>query len=205
MSNVHNISDLDISDGSSLGSTDSSNTEITNNNDQNHDDWPKNFSAVRCEQFNGADPGPTTVLPGDANKLDFFQLMFNAALFEEIASKTNRYAEDKIRQKPDPKWRGVTAEEIKAYIGVKIITGIVSVPNTLYFTKDTLFHSTGISDKFSRDRLDNIEQYFHVCDNSGNPSRGADGHDKLSHVRSIITHVKANSMSQYNTHPETTN
>ena len=74
--------------------------------------------------------------------------MFNAALFEEIASETNRYAEDKISQKPDPKWKRVTGEEIKAYIGVKIITGIVSVPNTLYFTKDTLFHSTGISDKF---------------------------------------------------------
>ena len=71
LSNVHNVSDLDISDGSSLASTDSSNTEITNNNDQNHDDWQKNFSAIRCEQFTGADHGPTTVLPGDTNELDF--------------------------------------------------------------------------------------------------------------------------------------
>ena len=46
--------------------------------------------------------------------------------------------------------------------------------------------------------------YFHVCDNLNNHARGVDGHDKLSHVRCIITHLKDNTMEQYNPHLEIT-
>ena len=46
--------------------------------------------------------------------------------------------------------------------------------------------------------------YYHVCDNSNNPARGDDGHDKMSHVRCIITHLKDNIIEQYNPHLEIT-
>ena len=131
-------------------------------------------------------------------------MMMDSDIFQYIADETNRYAEEKIRAKPDPKWRGVTDVEVKAYIGMKIVSGVVSVPNPLYFTKDSLFKSTGISEKFTRDRLDKIGQYFHVTNNRNNPQRGDAGHDKLSHIRHIITRVKDNIRSQYNPHPEIT-
>ena len=197
----HNVSDLEFSD-----STDDSSLSGASSEGMPADDasWKKNVSAVKCDDFLGPLPGPTTVLPAEANELDFFHLLMKFGIFEHIAEETNRYAEDKIKAKPDRKWRSVSVEEVKAYIGYKIVTGVVSVPNSLYFTKDSLFHSTGISEKFTRDRLDKIGQYFHVCDNSDNPARGNDGHDKLSHVRGIITHLKDNIMEQYNPHPETT-
>ena len=59
--------------------------------------WKKNVSAVKCDDFLGPLPGPTTVLPAEANELDFFHLM-KFGIFEHIAEETNRYAEDKIGQ-----------------------------------------------------------------------------------------------------------
>ena len=44
----------------------------------------------------------------------------------------------------------------KAYLGMEIRSGIVSVPNPVYFMKDSKFHSTGISEIYTRDRLDKI-------------------------------------------------
>ena len=111
----------------------------------------KKLSTFDCHQFQGPPPGATTILPAEATELDFLFMMMNSDIFQYIADETNRYAEEKVRTKPDPKWRGVTDVEVKAYIGMKIVSGVVSVPNPLYFTKDSLFKSTGISEKFTRD------------------------------------------------------
>lgn len=198
----NNISDIEISDSSDASSLCSTSSGDSVN--VGDDTWKKDLTNVNCLPFHGPAPGATTILPPEANELDFFHLMMKSELFQHIADETNRYAEEKITKKPDPKWRRISTEEVKAFIGMKIVSGIVAVPNVLYFTKDSLFHSTGISEKFTRDRLDKIGQYFHVSDNTDNPARGNDGHDKLSHIRQIINHLKANIISQYNPHPETT-
>ena len=199
--NIRNDSDISVSsidDSSDFSSlSDDGNPQIgaTSN-------WTKDLSSVTCHAFTGPLPGPTTVLDENANELDFLNLLFSDRLYEYIALQTNNYAQRKMSTKADPLWRAVTKEDIKAYMGVQIISGIVPIPKKLYFTKDPLLHSTGISERFTRDRLDKITKYFQVGDTVNNPPRGAEGHDKLSHIRSVMDHVKEKCMSAYNPHPE---
>ncbi|KAK3107672.1 hypothetical protein FSP39_019607 [Pinctada imbricata] len=201
----NDLSDVDLSDldFESSDSEDENDDASTSNTNQNGDQWTDRLRRFTIEDFNGT-PGPTTILPSDANEIDFFNLLFPSELLEKIAEETNRYAESEQEKKgQDPKWRATTAQEIRAYIGIQIVMGIIVAPNQdMYFSNDSLFKPSGINERITRDRLDKLNQYFHVSDNSQNPRRGQPGHDKLAHVRTIMDVILPKLKSAYNPHKE---
>ena len=110
--------------------------------------------------------------------------MFPEELLVKITEETNSYAQKILEQKPDPKWHDTTIEEMKAYIADNIVMGVTTAPEkSMYFSKDDLFRPGGINKKFARDRLEKLDQYFHLADVSTNPSRNQPGHDRLARVR----------------------
>ncbi|KAK3108956.1 hypothetical protein FSP39_019728 [Pinctada imbricata] len=201
----NDLSDVDLSDldFESSDSEDENDDASTSNTNQNGDQWTDRLRRFTIEDFNGT-PGPTTILPSDANEIDFFNLLFPSELLEKIAEETNRYAESEQDKKgQDPKWRATTAQEIRAYIGIQIVMGIIVAPNQdMYFSNDSLFKPSGINERITRDRLDKLNRYFHVSDNSQNPRRGQPGHDKLAHVRTILDVILPKLKSAYNPHKE---
>ncbi|KAK3108149.1 hypothetical protein FSP39_002030 [Pinctada imbricata] len=201
----NDLSDVDLSDldFESSDSEDENDDASTSNTNQNGDQWTDRLRRFTIEDFNGT-PRPTTILPSDANEIDFFNLLFPSELLEKIAEETNRYAESEQEKKgQDPKWRATTAQEIRAYIGIQIVMGIIVAPNQdMYFSNDSLFKPSGINERITRDRLDKLNQYFHVSDNSQNPRRGQPGHDKLAHVRTIMDVILPKLKSAYNPHKE---
>lgn len=81
--------------------------------------------------------------------------------------------------------------------------GIVVAPTQdLYFSKDDLFRPTGINQRITLDRLDKLNQYFHIADTSRNPPKRQPGHDKLAHIRPIMDVILEKTKSEYAPHME---
>lgn len=205
--NPEDISDVDISDISDIETESESENDdnpLEENENGDRRAWREMLQNVDLEDFTGT-PGPTRTLDATAEEIDFFNLMFPVFLYEVIARETNRYAEqEQEKNGVDPRWRATTPEEIRAYIAIQIVMGIIVAPNQdMYFTKDDLFRPTGINDRMTRDRLDKLNQYFHVADTTQNPPRRQPGHDKLAHVRPIMDILLHQTKQEYSPHKET--
>ncbi|XP_033728229.1 piggyBac transposable element-derived protein 4-like [Pecten maximus] len=166
--------------------------------------WIDQLTAKHVDDFVG-NPGPVTILDKNKNEMDFFHLIFDETLYQKFADETNKYARA-VQEKNghDKKWYDTNSAEMRSYIAFHIIMGIVVAPNQdMYFTKDNLYRPTGINERITRDRMDKLHQYFHVCDSSQNPPKGQPGHDKLARVRPILESVREKLKSQYRPHKET--
>lgn len=77
--------------------------------------------------------GPTHHLPSDATPLQYFLLMFPLTLIQVIVDNTNLYA----RQSGAQGWVDTTIGEMKAFLGLQILMGIVQLPRyTMYWSSD---------------------------------------------------------------------
>ena len=86
----------------------------------------------------------------------------------------------------------------------ELLMGIIVAPDQpAYFCTDNLFKCTGISDRFTRDRLMKLHRYFHVDDTAHNPPRNAPGHDKLAHIRHVMTTINDRCQNAFHPHRET--
>lgn len=85
--------------------------------------------------------------------------MFPVFLYEIIARETNQYAnQEQEKNGVEQRWQVTTPEEIRAYIAIQIVMGIIVAPNQdMYLTKDDLFRQTGINDRIMRDRMDKLK------------------------------------------------
>ena len=76
--------------------------------------------------------------------------------------------------------------------------GIMQCPTQdMYWMKDRMFHPSCLETKFSRNRFESLQRYFHVTDTRRNPSN-----DKLVHIRPLLDKVVANCRREYNPHME---
>ncbi|XP_067845828.1 piggyBac transposable element-derived protein 4-like [Heptranchias perlo] len=139
----------------------------------------------------------------ELKEIDFFSLFFHPELFELLSTETNKYAHQQISGRADTKWYPTTAEEIKAFLGIHIYMSIVSLPSyKMYWSNDSLFGSFPIKDLMTRDRFEKMLQYYHINDNTTNPTRGHLGHDKLHNVRPVLDAVLEACRTVYFPHRE---
>lgn len=77
--------------------------------------------------------GPTYQLPFDANPLQFFMVIFTLALVQIIVDNTNFYAAQSV----DQGWVDTTIDEMKAFLGLQILMGIIQLPRyTMYWSSN---------------------------------------------------------------------
>lgn len=77
--------------------------------------------------------GPTYQLPFDANPLQFFMVIFPLALVQIIVDNTNFYAAQSV----DQGWVDTTIDEMKAFLGLQILMGIIQLPRyTMYWSSN---------------------------------------------------------------------
>ena len=60
----------------------------------------------------------------------FQTLLFTNEVYEILARETNLYAWQKVAVKPDPKWRDMEKDEMKACIGIHVYKSAVKLPKT---------------------------------------------------------------------------
>jgi hypothetical protein len=101
--------------------------------------------------------------------MDYFSLFFSDELLNNIVVETNRYARQKISEHQlSPRsiwssWSDVSVPEMKAFIGLIINMGLMSLPDIKdYCSSESITQITLFGDVMSRDRFQQIFWMMHV-------------------------------------------
>ena len=152
----------------------------------------------------GPQPGATADLSGEKTIFDFFRLFFSMELFALLVLETNAYAARCLLLRPDGKWVPTNIDEITAWLGIRLYMSIFHLPDMrMYWSEDHLFGNNPMSHVMTRDRFENISRYFHASNTTQNPARGQPGHDRICHVRPLITMIVDKCRTLYNPHINT--
>ena len=158
--------------------------------------WTNELKPVVVDPFT-APTGPTLTLP--TSPIATFLLFFTESFFEMIVVETNRYARTCMGEEEFIKWTNVTIDELKAYIGFKILMGIIRLPSLYdYWKKDPYYRYGPIANRISRDRFMEIGRYLHFVDNSTLAPPGSDGYDRLGKVRPVLEYLSGQCIALYN-------
>lgn len=153
------------------------------------------------QDFTGPVPGAVKLFDASATELDFFAEFFPVELLNLIVDQTNLYAQQKIAIKPNASWYGVTIQEMKAWLGIRLYMSVVELPRyDMYWSEDWLFGKLFIPNVMKRDRFDSILRYFHVNDNTKMIPKNQEGHDKLFLVRPVYDKVNNLCLEAFNPH-----
>ena len=147
--------------------------------------------------------GPTKVMPKESTELDFFLLIIDNRILNEILRETNRYAEQslKAKNKDSSTWDRVELQEMKAFFGLLIAMSLHRVPWLRdYWSDDWVLGVPAFAQIMTQNRVFAILNNLHLADNSLMPQRGADGFDKLYKIKNFINNVRANFLSNYDPH-----
>ena len=168
-----------------------------------HDEgWSSILKAPEIAAF--TEPfGPAVQLDKDKRELDFFHQFFSIALIEAIVVETNNYASRCIQNKPDKLWVDTTFDEMMAFLGMHILFSVIGIPTyNLAWKSKWPFEIPAVPQIMTRTRYEKLTKYFHVNDTSLNPPRRQDGHDKLCHIRPVLTAVNNACLTNYRPHRE---
>lgn len=135
--------------------------------------------------------GPTFLIYAEMKEIDFMEQFFSPELYQRIVTETNRRGND------DDKFVDTNVEEIKRFIGIHILMGIMDLPSyKLYWSTEWLLR-TSVPNIMTRHRFEKLMQYFHVVNEENkNPN------DKLWKVRPVYDKVLKNCQEKYNPHCE---
>jgi len=195
-SDTESLGDSDISFSDS--GSESSESEDENNAEEG-DQWSRNLRNVAVAPF--VKPTcPVNILPAESTALDFFNLVFPQNVLELIVLETNRNAEQKQAKAGvvDKNWTPVNTDDIKAYLAIRFIHGIKTLPSERhYWSNNDILRVRKVQNIMPRNRYLKINQYLHFNDSTTAFPREHDNHDKLHLIRPLITRLSETFSSQY--------
>lgn len=131
--------------------------------------------------------------------VDFFML-YIGDLIQHFTIQTNKYANDYITAvagvnlKPHSrvrKWEPTNNEEMKTFIGLLLLMGIVKKPDiNSYWSRDPLLRTTAFPSVMSRDRFLLILKFWHMSDSSLQPQANDPHRDRLYKLRDVLDHLQ---------------
>ena len=114
--------------------------------------YDSNCDAVNVDPF-VQHTGPVTNVTG-TSAIDFFKLLFKDENFDQTAVETNRYAQQSIAVKADPLWYETTADEIRTFFTLNILSGMKQLPEIhAYWSKNLFLGVSEVQKVFSRNRF----------------------------------------------------
>jgi len=129
---------------------------------------------------------------GHGGALAFFELFFDATVFEQLAENTNRYAIFKhAGDLGHRRWTAKLAAELRIFIGIIIYMGVFpSAQVSDYWRHDSNypFHRIGLY--ISQNHFEQLKRYFHISPQYESLPRsrvryGADGAPKNAGTRAV--------------------
>ena len=114
----------------------------------------------------------------------------------------NRYAHANSSSWPHFRaWNSVCVEEMKAFIGMLILLGIIKLPRLEMFWQNSnkYIGIPGIANIISRNRFEQIFHFLHLADNTCDPRN-----DKFYKVRCFTTLLVSQFQSLYTLHQQVT-
>ena len=132
-----------------------------------------------------------------------FLFFFTAEVWDLIVEETNHYAAMNVVTSPHSRpCYNVTIEEMKAFVGMLIVMGILKLPRLELYWSNKYPHITtpGISNIMARVRFEQIYRFLHLNDNANNNPFGQPGHDPLFKVRKLFDLILPKFETEYNIH-----
>ena len=154
-------------------------------------------------------PGPTLPIPPGTTELDLFYRYFTPEVWNLLVTETNRYAAANLTDpsnKPHArKWWDVTVDEIKSFIGLLILMGILRLPRLdMYWQTSNFYIATfGISQVMTRERFEQIYRFLHLANNDDQDDDPAN-RDKLLKIRQFADLLAASFQGNYVPHSTVT-
>ncbi len=109
-------------------------------------------------------PGPTSPdLTGDSTPVELFCRFFSDDVWDLIKEETNRYAGTCITNNLNGRvWNDTTVEELKAFVGILILMGIVRLPllELYWSTNFPLISTPGISNIMPKTKFEQLFRFF---------------------------------------------
>ena len=199
---VHSAEDSDDSDVNLVGLVNEEDQEdgraatatAEEEDDQDEEDlpWSDQLHRVVVPDFSSA-ISINFPLPENPREIDFVLAFIDDDLWDLIVLETNRYAQQKLANSPArlANYLPITRPELKAFIAVNIIMGMVKLPSVaLYWSSNDFFGNRGVMRIMSKNRFEEISQYLHFSDSSVEPACGTPGFDRLYKVRSVFDCVR---------------
>ena len=150
--------------------------------------WTDQLIDIQVPDFLAA-TGINLVL-NNPNELDVFLSFIGDDLWDKMIMESNRYARQQLGDR-FANFRVITRAELKAFIGINIIMGIVRLPNyALYWSNDEFFGNQGIKRVMTKNRFEELSCYLHFSDSSKEPARGDRDYDRLYKVRTVLDYVR---------------
>jgi len=112
-------------------------------------------------------------LPESLTPLDCLSLFFDDKFYTILVTETNRYAKqhrENNEQLPKysraQKWKDVTIEEMKEFLGLYFLTGVIRKPElNQYWSQNPLIKTSFFNENMPRNRFQTILQFLHFNDN----------------------------------------
>ena len=114
-------------------------------------------------------PGSTVPFDDNTNAVSLFCRYFTDEVWNLLVTETNHYAQANLSSMPNArKWTDVTTEEMRAFIEITFLMGIIQLPRLdMYWqTTNPLITTSGVSSIMSRIRFQQIFRYLHLTDNA---------------------------------------
>lgn len=190
------------SDESDISSDEYYATDLDSDADPDYDTdppvWSINTAGMRPIPF-VKENGFLVPLPAGGRPIDFFFMLIDEIFLEHIVRETNRYALEVFfgpsttPQSRITRWKDLTVEEIKIFIGLLLHTGTIRMSRIQdYWRKGKLFGLTCFSDYMSRDRFLMILRCLHFSNNALDT-----GDDRLFKVRGLVDYFNNKMNSVY--------
>ena len=89
--------------------------------------------------------------------------------------------------------KDITAQEIRQWLGLTFLTGLVTQNELKDYWSTNPLHSTPIFPAImTRNRYYEIKRFIHFNDNSQAPSREDSNHDRLHNISPVLSHLDQN-------------
>ncbi len=138
-------------------------------------------------------PGFKVDVPDDATPLFFFDLLFDAGMWDLLVEQTNLYADHLIRDADLSAhsrlraWTPVTVDELKVFFALLIAMGLTRKTDLAdYWSTDEVVETPLFGKHMSKNRFFAILSNLHLCDNETAVPHGQHGYDPLYKLRPFI-------------------
>jgi hypothetical protein len=124
----------------------------------------------------------------------FFEMFVDDEAIDMMVMETNRYANQSIQRQRaqgqqkkyarSKKWRPITPPEMKNFLSLMFLTGIMKKPEfEMYWSTDEMLATPFFTTVMPRNRFELIWTYFHTVDNESKPT---ECEDRLFKVRPLM-------------------
>lgn len=128
--------------------------------------------------------------------IHYFTLFINDDLVNYLVTETNTFAEQFIRdnnlkrRSRAHEWYPTNPQEMKEFLGITFLMGIIQKPNIqMYWSNDPLYSTPIFKQVMKRDRYLLLLKFLHFNDNDNMPGRDEPNPDQLYKIRPLVDHL----------------